>query len=50
MRPMAVEDAIAQMQLLGHSFFVFKNLDTDSVCVVYVRHDGNYGLLQPEYA
>ena len=49
-RPMAVEDAIAQMQLLGHSFFVFKNLDTDSVCVVYVRHDGNYGLLQPEYA
>ena len=49
-RPMAVEDAIAQMQLLGHTFFVFKNIDTDSVCVVYVRHDGNYGLLQPEYA
>lgn len=49
-RPMAVEDAIAQMQLLGHTFFVFMNQDTDSVCVVYVRHDGNYGLLQPEYA
>ncbi len=49
-RPMAVEDAIAQMQLLGHSFFVFMNQDTESICVVYVRHDGKYGLLQPEYA
>lgn len=49
-RPMAVEDAIAQMQLLGHNFFVFMNIDTESICVVYVRHDGNYGLLQPEYA
>lgn len=49
-RPMAVEDAIAQMRLLGHTFFVFMNIDTESVCVVYVRHDGNYGLLQPEYA
>ena len=49
-RPMAVEDAIAQMQLLGHNFFVFMNQDTESICVVYVRHDGNYGLLQPEYA
>lgn len=49
-RPMAVEDAITQMQLLGHSFFVFMNIDTESICVVYVRHDGNYGLLQPEYA
>lgn len=50
MRPMAVEDAIAQMRLLGHNFFVFMNIDTESICVVYVRHDGNYGLLQPEYA
>ena len=49
-RPMAVEDAITQMKLLGHSFFVFMNIDTESICVVYVRHDGNYGLLQPEYA
>ena len=49
-RPMAVEDAITQMQLLGHSFFVFMNIDTESICVVDVRHDGNYGLLQPEYA
>ena len=49
-RPMAVEDAIAQMQLSGHEFFAFMNSETDSICVVYLRQDGNYGLLQPDYA
>ena len=48
-RPMGVEDAIAQMQLTGHNFYAFMNIDTESICVVYLRNDGNYGLLQPEF-
>ncbi|NLD60012.1 MAG: ribosome-associated translation inhibitor RaiA [Clostridiales bacterium] len=47
-KPMQVEDAIAQMELLGHSFFLFLNEETDSMCVLYVRADGGYGLLEPE--
>ena len=47
-KPMQVEDAIAQMELLGHSFFLFLNEETESMCVLYVRADGGYGLLQPE--
>jgi len=47
-KPMSVEEAILQMNLLGHSFFVFKDMDTEETCVVYVRHDGEYGLLMPE--
>lgn len=46
MKPMDEEEAIMQMELLGHSFFVFKNVDTDSVCVLYVRKDGNYGIIE----
>jgi putative sigma-54 modulation protein len=49
LRPMAPEEAIEQMELLGHSFFVFFNMDEEMANVVYKRHDGNYGLLQPEY-
>ncbi|MGQ9747308.1 MAG: ribosome hibernation-promoting factor, HPF/YfiA family [Candidatus Caldatribacteriaceae bacterium] len=49
LRPMSVEDAILQMELLGHTFFVFKNLDKDKVQVVYRREDGNYGLIDPIY-
>ncbi len=45
---MQVEDAIAQMELLGHSFFLFLNEETGTMCVLYVRADGGYGLLQPE--
>ncbi len=45
MRPMAVEDAILQMNLLGHMFFVFKNLDNGQTNVVYKRKDGRYGLI-----
>jgi len=46
-RPMVSEEAIDQMELLGHSFFVFFNVDDEAINVVYKRHDGNYGLLQP---
>ena len=48
MRPMSVDDAVLQMELLGHSFFVFVNVDTDSTNVLYLRKDGNLGLLEPE--
>lgn len=46
MKPMNEEEAILQMEMLGHSFFVFKNADTDSICVLYLRKDGNYGILE----
>jgi putative sigma-54 modulation protein len=46
--PMAPEEAIEQMELLGHDFFVFYNPATASMNVVYRRKDGNYGVLQPE--
>ncbi len=49
-KPMAVDDAIAQMEMLGHSFYLFLNIETESACVVYKRQDGNYGLLEPENA
>ena len=47
-KPMDVDDAITQMELLGHSFFVFMNAETDSMSVLYRRNDGAYGLLVPE--
>lgn len=47
-RPMGVEEAIEQMELLGHDFFLFYNMATSSYSVVYKRHDGGYGLLLPE--
>lgn len=50
MKPMSVEDAIAQMNLLNHSFFLFLNVETDCASVVYKRLDGNYGLLEAENA
>jgi putative sigma-54 modulation protein len=49
LRPMSPEEAIDQMELLGHSFFVYFDVDEESVNVVYKRHDGNYGVLQPEF-
>jgi putative sigma-54 modulation protein len=48
-KPMSLEEAILQMNLLGHEFFVFSNADTDQVNVVYKRKDGNYGLIEPEF-
>ena len=45
-KPMSVEDAITQMELLGHDFFLFMNEENESMNVLYRRHDGAYGLLQ----
>ena len=45
--PMSEDEAIEQMELLGHSFFMFFNDDTNSVNVVYKRSNGGYGVLQP---
>ncbi|HOA20107.1 MAG: ribosome-associated translation inhibitor RaiA [Tissierellia bacterium] len=47
-KPMNIEEAILQMDLLKHNFFVFLNADTEEVNVVYKRKDGNYGLIEPE--
>ena len=48
LQPMSTEEAVDQMELLGHDFFVFFNMEEDGINVLYKRHDGNYGLLQPE--
>ncbi|NLK69280.1 MAG: ribosome-associated translation inhibitor RaiA [Clostridiaceae bacterium] len=48
-KPMSVEEAILQMNLLGHNFFVFSDADTEEINVVYKRKDGNYGLIEPEF-
>ena len=49
MNPMDIEEACVQMELLGHSFFVFRNAETDEVNVVYKRKGNTYGLIEPEY-
>ena len=46
LKPIDEEEAIMQMELLGHSFFVFKNVDTDKINVVYKRKDGDYGVIE----
>jgi len=48
LKPMDAEEAILQMDMLGHNFFVFQNAETNDVNVVYRRHDGRYGLIEPE--
>lgn len=47
-KPMDPEEACIQMELLGHSFYVFSNSETDEVNVVYKRKNGTYGLIEPE--
>ena len=47
-RPMSVEDAGIQMEMLGHDFFAFVNIETERTNVLYRRKDGNLGLLEPE--
>lgn len=47
-RPMSQEDAVMQMELLGHSFFVYIDQDTEEANVLYLRKDGNLGILRPE--
>lgn len=46
--PMSPEEAVEQMELLGHDFFVFQNPEGDQLSVLYRRNDGNYGLLEPQ--
>lgn len=48
-KPMPVEEAVLQMNLLGHNFFVFSNAETEQVNVVYKRKDGNFGIIEPEF-
>ena len=48
LKPMNEEEAMLQLALLGHSFYVFENADTGDVNVLYTRKDGNYGLIEPE--
>jgi putative sigma-54 modulation protein len=48
LKPMTAEEAILQMNLLGHSFFVYTDADTTEICVVYKRTDDSYGVIIPE--
>ncbi len=47
-KPLGVEEAILQMNLIGHAFFMFRNANTNEINVVYKRKNGTYGLLEPE--
>jgi len=46
-KPMTPEEAVLQLELVGHDFFVFQNAETGDVNVVYRRRDGRYGLIEP---
>ncbi|WP_294344476.1 ribosome-associated translation inhibitor RaiA [uncultured Clostridium sp.] len=48
-KPMSAEEAVLQMELVGHNFFVYMNDKSNEVNVVYKRKDGNYGLIEPEF-
>lgn len=47
LRPMTPEDAAMQMEDLGHDFYMFRNLETNLVTVIYLRNDGHYGIIEP---
>ena len=47
-KPMNEEEAILQMELLGHEFFMYKDSETNAPCVIYKRRDGNYGVIESE--
>ncbi len=47
-KPMSAEEAVLQLELVGHDFFVFRNDESDEINVVYRRRDGNYGLIEPQ--
>jgi len=47
-KPMSPEEAVLQLELIGHDFFVFQNDETNAVNVLYRRRDGNYGLIEPQ--
>ncbi len=46
MKPMDEEEAMLEMDLLGHEFFIYKDMETNRICVLYKRKDGNYGLIE----
>ena len=48
LKPMTPDEAILQMDLLDHSFFVFNDAESNNTCVVYRRNDGGYGLIVPK--
>lgn len=48
LRPESVEEAILKMNLVGHKFYLFLNAENGKICVVYVRNDGGYGLIEPD--
>ncbi len=50
MPPMAIEEALEQLQLVDHDFYMFRNKDTDEINVIYIRNHGGYGVIQPHQA
>lgn len=48
-KPMSEDEAMLQLEMLGHSFFVYQDANTNKVNVMYKRKDGDYGLLEPDY-
>ena len=46
LKPMDVEEAIMQLELLGHDFYVYRDMAVDAVCVVYRRKDGKYAVIE----
>lgn len=46
LKPIDEEEAVLQMELLGHNFFVYKDSETDKICVLYKRKNGNYGIIE----
>ena len=48
MKPMTIDEAIMQFELVGHPFYVFMNGESGKINVLYERHDGDYGLIEPE--
>ena len=49
MKPMPIEEAILQLDLLGHDFYIFTNAETEEINVLYKRKDGNYGIIRPQF-
>jgi putative sigma-54 modulation protein len=47
MPPMSIEEALEQLQLVDHDFYMFRNRDTDEINVIYIRNHGGYGVIQP---
>ena len=50
MPPMSIEEALEQLQLVDHQFYMFRNRDTDEINVIYLRNHGGYGVIQPRHS